>query len=1121
MVAAPTRSAAPPETARVSSGTRSGALVAAASAASIVANYVFLLAAGRVLGSAGYGSLAALLGLLAVVLIPAGALQMAVSREISRRIATGDGRGADAFARTTVRISLIATVPLVALALVLAVPLAHLLHIHSVSVVVLTEVILSTALVYPVAMGVIQGVQRFHALAALYIAPFVIRLPLFGIAAALGYRLGAAIVATLVGSVAATALALAFIREPLAHAGVLPRTELRPFLRYLTPVAAGLVGIALLTHLDILIVKARLSADDAGAYAAASAFARVGFFLPATILAVLFPRTAARQARGEETEDILGRSLLVTVALCGALAVFYAAAGVGLVSGTFGRSFAEGGRVLAPFALAIGLYSVAYILVGYHLSRGESRYAWIVAAGCLVQLATLALVPGTLHTIVWANLAVAGALVVSHELFVARSAPALRAGVRQFALGRTAQVRRIAIETSLVLLGCTAFVCALMWPVVAHLGSTISGSLGSDSTGSVAWFWTLQHETGYHLLGTTHHTLSGAPLGWNEGNGLNIQWFLPYYPGYLATKLFGAVAAYNLVTLAGYVLSGASMYALTRYLGCARLVAVWSAVVFIVFPWHIARAEHASLTHLEVLALLVLALVAAVRRPTWLRFGSVGAATFACWLTSGYFGGMAVVTTFAFALGAALTTERRLGLRLAAGSVGATLVASGVVAIGSYASGANAGAGIHRDASALQAYGLRPIELVVPAARHLVFGLGLDAFWARHLHGSNTTEISNYLGLLTFALAIGWLVVVYRRRAALRGTRLVEVTAGLVTAFVIGFLFALPSPVGGTSMPSKWLWDRISAFRVPSRWDPLLMAVLLPLAALGLQALWRWLERRGRALAVAAVAVAIAVSFAELAVHTVPRFRTVPVPAEYVALKTATPNGILAEYPLGYSDIYRLWQRVHDRPLVNGAPAGTAADQMRMVLLDPAQPGTAEALALLGVTAIEIHPGGPADVPVEPREPTGVAGYRLVGRYRDGASVWDVVARPAPALVVPTGGFLAPTRNGNGPIEFALASSPGSVELRARTAGVVRVTFTATVQGGGSTTLHIGDGTRDVAVPVSGTTPVAVAVQVPRGDSEIFLRLDGSAQLRISQPRAGTGANAALSALTLSPDPGF
>ena len=53
------------------------------------------------------------------------------------------------------------------------------------------------------------------------------------------------------------------------------------------------------------------------------------------------------------------------------------------------------------------------------------------------------------------------------------------------------------------------------------------------------------------------------------------------------------------------------------------------------------------------------------------------------------------------------------------------------------------------------------------------------------------------------------------------------------------------------------------------------------------------------------------------------------------------------------------------------------------MVLDPAQPGTAETLALLGVTAIVIHPGGPADTPLQPREPTGAPGYRLVGRFPD------------------------------------------------------------------------------------------------------------------------------------------
>ena len=100
--------------------------------------------------------------------------------------------------------------------------------------------------------------------------PWLVRLVILGIAAAAGYRLGGAAFATLVGAVAATALALILIRDWLRGADALPRSELMTFLRYLWPVAVGLVGIALLTNVDILIVKARFSGHEAGAYAAAS-----------------------------------------------------------------------------------------------------------------------------------------------------------------------------------------------------------------------------------------------------------------------------------------------------------------------------------------------------------------------------------------------------------------------------------------------------------------------------------------------------------------------------------------------------------------------------------------------------------------------------------------------------------------------------------------------------------------------------------------------------------------------------------------------------------------------------------------------------------------------------------
>jgi hypothetical protein len=315
---------------------------------------------------------------------------------------------------------------------------------------------------------------------------------------------------------------------------------------------------------------------------------------------------------------------------------------------------------------------------------------------------------------------------------------------------------------------------------------------------------------------------------------------------------------------------------------------------------------------------------------------------------------------------------------------------------------------------------------------------------------------------------------------------------------------------------------------VPSRWDPLLMTALLPLAALGLQRLCTTVERRRRFAASAVVGAALVLSFVELSTHRPNHFRTVPVPAEYTAVKNETPDGILAEYPLGYSDIYRLWQRVHGRRLVNGAPEGSLADQAHLMVLDPAEPGTAQALALLGVTAVALHPGGPADVPVPPREPTAADGYQLVGRFPDNCSVWKVVAPPAPAFVTLAGGFALPRRLGEGAIVYPLIASGGValLELRAQSAGVIRLVFDATAPNGAHQ-LRIQDTQGEHPFTINPSLRFDLNVEVPRGVSQLLLKVDPAATsetdaVLLSQPRAEPpSGEAALHAIPSSADPGF
>ena len=94
-------------------------------------------------------------------------------------------------------------------------------------------------------------------------------------------------------------------------------------------------------------------------------------------------------------------------------------------------------------------------------------------------------------------------------------------------------LRRVLIEGSVAFLAYAAVSVLITWPLAARLGSSIIGVPGdpaSDVGVTVAWLWSLPQEGGYHVFGVTKHTLTGAPLGWEQGNAVNLQWLPTYYP---------------------------------------------------------------------------------------------------------------------------------------------------------------------------------------------------------------------------------------------------------------------------------------------------------------------------------------------------------------------------------------------------------------------------------------------------------------------------------------------------------------------------------------------------------------------------------------------------------------
>ena len=251
------------------------------------------------------------------------------------------------------------------------------------------------------------------------------------------------------------------------------------------------------------------------------------------------------------------------------------------------------------------------------------------------------------------------------------------------------------------------------------------------------------------------------------------------------------------------------------------------------------------------------------------------------------------------------------------------------------------------------------------------------------------------------------------------------------------------------------------------------MVALIGLAALGLGHVLREVSKRSdgrrwpRLLPVSLIVVVCAATIAELAPLPFMTSKFGATPAIYGAV-ARTPQGVLAEYPLtrGATPInsqYVFWQRSHGRPILNGAALNSDADAVRRMFVVPSAPGTARALALLGVTSIVTRP-----TTLDWDEATRRAdlssygaGYALVDRDPSGARLWRVTAAPAPAIAAYGWDSVSePVPPGASDAWYPLSGRTARIDLYAKRGSRVQLRFRARAGKGTAILVIRGEGAR-------------------------------------------------------------
>jgi O-antigen/teichoic acid export membrane protein len=402
---------------------RDALVLAAGMAVANAGSYAFNLVMAFLLGPEAYGALAALLALVLVGSVPGLALQAVVAR----RTTLAGGAYWPGAGWLVGR----AGVGLVVLTVILGPGLVLFLHLDSaVPVLWLALALAPTPLLFAV-QGLLQGRERFSALAAVLVAGAAVKLAAGLALVAAGLGVSGAMAGVAAGGALA---ALAGIRlaapvppatpgavdnptPPAPRSATLPhrgprfrRVRLRhAWIRAGTPAGAGatrvaagwwrevgtatagLLALFLLANVDVLLARHYLDRAAAGRYALGAVVAKIAFWAPQFVVTVIFPRLVGaadpRRLVAGSAVVIAGFGLL----LGGGLAV---ADRLGLAVPVLGGGYAGLGPLLPLFAALGTALALVQLLLFEGIAARDRRMGRAVVAALVAEVA---LVAGPLH----------------------------------------------------------------------------------------------------------------------------------------------------------------------------------------------------------------------------------------------------------------------------------------------------------------------------------------------------------------------------------------------------------------------------------------------------------------------------------------------------------------------------------------------------------------------------------------------------------------------------------------------------------------------------------------------------------------------------------------------------
>ena len=412
--------------------TRGGLVLAPSVGLAHGLHYAYNVAMAAVLGPAAFGALGALLALILLGSVPGIALQAMAARHTA--LLARDRPAQRALWRSLLRLAAWWGAALAAVTVADSPVLGTWLHLDSPVPVLALALALAPSTFSYTSQGMLQGREAFGGFVVVGLVNAVAKLGAgLGLVAA-GFGVSGAVAGAAVGTALGAATGVLWVRRSIVAAPTAAEVPASgapaagALGREATVAVTGLLGLFLLTNLDVPLARHFLAAEASGLYALGAVVAKIAFWGPQFVTTLVF----ARLVTGGDRRRLLAGSAALIVASGALLAVGLASlAALGVALPLLGRDYAAIGRALPLFAVLGCSLALVQLLLFEEIAASARRMGRVLALAAMLQAALISVAfHDSVGEIVGTALAVALALVAVGGVLASRRGDPLSARPR-------------------------------------------------------------------------------------------------------------------------------------------------------------------------------------------------------------------------------------------------------------------------------------------------------------------------------------------------------------------------------------------------------------------------------------------------------------------------------------------------------------------------------------------------------------------------------------------------------------------------------------------------------------------------------------------------------------------